>query len=125
MSPQPPFNQEFEDEGKAARRRIDEDQKKARAQAEADSQLIKEPVEVTLIPGRIPTLAELNAFAEQNALETNDIIHKTAVQVARVTKDVMKGVGVGSEQHKRFARKAGAERANAAAAAEAEAKKNK
>ncbi len=100
-----------EDEGRAARKRIEEDQKKAREQMRKDSLLVKGPVEVTFVEGETLTLAQLNAIAEQANAETHDIIHKTVVQVARVTKDVMKGVGVGSEQHKRFAKRAGAQAA--------------
>ena len=115
MSPQPPHDPDAEQDSRAARRKVEADQVKAREQAAKDALITKGEVDVSdLKPGHTPTLAQLNAISERNNAATNDTIHKTAVAVARVTKDVMKGVGVGSEQHKRFAKKAGAERRVAA-----------
>jgi hypothetical protein len=110
-----------EAESVAARRKVEADQVKARAQAAKDALITKGDVPLDdLKPGHTPTLAQLNAIAERNNTTTNDTIHKTAVAVARVTKDVMKGVGVGSEQHKRAAKAAGAERKLSAAQTDAE-----
>lgn len=92
-------------------------ERKAEAQAAKDSLLIKEPVEVNLKEGKTPSLAELNAIAEEANDELRDTAHEAAVQVARVTKDVLRGVGVGSKQHTRRAKAANATQKLSTAAA--------